>query len=101
MITYFQDNTPLEIEHVWHEDKGYRRQTILNKAILRARTEYIIFTDGDCVPRADFVSTHVAKAEPGFYLSGGYCKLSMHLSRTIDKDDILAQECDGCVQSGV
>lgn len=92
LIRYFQENTSLEIYHVWHEDKGYRRQTILNKAILGSHTEYLIFTDGDCIPRYDFVSTHVAQAEKGHYLSGGYCKLSMNLSKTIAKENILNRE---------
>lgn len=92
LIKYFQENTSLEIYHVWHEDKGYRRQTILNKAILMAHTEYLIFTDGDCIPRNDFISTHVSQAEKGYYLSGGYCKLSMDLSRTITKETILNRQ---------
>lgn len=93
VIRYFQQNTSLEIQHIWHEDRGYRRQTILNKAILSTRTDYLIFTDGDCIPRNDFVSTHVAQAERGYYLSGGYCKLSMRLSKSIERDHILSQEC--------
>lgn len=92
LIRYFQQNTSLEIYHVWHEDKGYRRQTILNKAILIAHTEYLIFTDGDCIPRFDFIATHVSQAERGHYLSGGYCKLSMDLSRTITKENIVSRE---------
>lgn len=92
VISYFQENTDLEILHVWHEDRGYRRQTILNKAILQSNAEYIIFTDGDCIPRNDFVSTHVAQAEKGFFLSGGYCKLPMDISQTISKEHILSRQ---------
>ena len=92
VIRFFQENSSLEIRHLWHEDRGYRRQTILNKAILSAQTAYIIFTDGDCIPRNDFISTHVEQAEKGYYLSGGYCKLSMDLSRTITKENILSRE---------
>lgn len=92
LIRFFQENTSLEIYHVWHEDKGYRRQTILNQAILTAHTEYLIFTDGDCIPRNDFISTHVSQAEKGYYLSGGYCKLSMALSNKISKKNILNRE---------
>ena len=66
--------TGMDIRHVWHEDEGYRRQTILNKAILETSTRYLIFTDGDCVPRNDFLSVHVTHAEKGRFLSGGYCK---------------------------
>ena len=83
----------LKITHLWHEDEGYRRQTILNRAITTTKNEYILFTDGDCIPRADFVETHANFAEKGRFLSGGYCKLPMDLSKLIDKEDILAQRC--------
>lgn len=89
IIRFFQENSSLEIYHVWHEDKGYRRQMILNQAILASHTEYLIFTDGDCIPRNDFVITHVMQAEKGFFLSGGYCKLPMDISRVIQKENIL------------
>ena len=92
LISFFKENTSLEIYHIWHEDKGYRRQTILNKAILASHTEYIIFTDGDCIPRNDFISTHVEHAQKGHFLSGGYCKLPMNVSKTISKANILNHE---------
>lgn len=91
LIDRFRLDTNLQIEHVWHEDRGYRRQTILNKAIQHSQTDYLIFTDGDCVPRQDFVATHVALAEKGYFLSGGYCKLPMSTSLAISCDDILTQ----------
>jgi glycosyltransferase involved in cell wall biosynthesis len=83
--------TGMDIRHVWHEDEGYRRQMILNKAILETSTPYIIFTDGDCIPRNDFLSVHVDLAEKGRFLSGGYCKLPMSLSKLISREDILQQ----------
>jgi glycosyltransferase involved in cell wall biosynthesis len=92
LIDHFRLNTALEIKHVWHEDRGYRRQTILNKAIKEATTEYLIFTDGDCIPRKDFVRTHVRMARKGRFLSGGYCKLTMDMSRAITMDNIVNQD---------
>lgn len=79
---------PVSLRHVWHEDDGYRRQEILNKAIPLADAPYILFTDGDCIPRHDFIAVHARHAEPGRFLSGGYCKLRMELSRRISPDDI-------------
>jgi len=93
LIKKFETESGLEIHHVWHEDKGYRRQTILNKAILQSSTEYILFTDGDCIPRQDFISVHVRMAEKGKFLSGGYCKISNPLSLAIEPEAILNQSC--------
>lgn len=91
LIERFRLSSGLDIKHVWHEDRGYRRQTILNKAIQESTTEYLIFTDGDCIPRKDFVATHVSLARKGHFLSGGYCKLSMPTSKAIRHEDILSQ----------
>ena len=43
------------INHVWHEDNGFQKTIILNKSILATTSEYIIMTDGDCIPREDFI----------------------------------------------
>lgn len=92
-IDYMSSETGMEIRHVWHEDQGYRRQTILNKTILTASTEYLVFTDGDCIPRKDFLAVHVKHAQKGRFLSGGYCKLPMDLSKLISKEDIMNHRC--------
>lgn len=93
LIDRFKENYPVTITHLWHEDKGYRRQTILNKAIVLANNEYIVFTDGDCIPKNDFLERHAIYAEKGKFLSGGYCKLDMELSKFIQKEDIVSGNC--------
>lgn len=93
LIDKFKQNYPVEITHAWHEDKGYRRQKILNEAIVMAENEYILFTDGDCIPREDFVETHAKYAEKGYFLSGGYCKLPMDISEAIAENDIKSKRC--------
>ena len=75
--------TGLELRHVWHEDRGFRKCTILNRAIEAARENYLIFSDGDCIPRWDFVETHVNNARPGRFLSGGTFRLPFRLSYKI------------------
>lgn len=81
------------VKHVWHEDKGFRKCDILNKGIQAAQTDYLLFSDGDCIPRKDFVSTHLRLRRKGRFLSGGYHKLSMDLSKDLTKDDILSGRC--------
>jgi len=87
-IAYLRKETGLEIIHVWQEDQGFRKCTAQNRAITASRADYLIFTDGDCIPRRDFVEAHLRFAQPGRYLSGGYYKLPLHVSRMITSDDI-------------
>lgn len=93
LIESYAKDFPVPIYHLWHEDKGYRRQEILNVAITEAKQPYIIMTDGDCIPKKDFIAVHAAQAEKGKFLSGGYCKLTMKVSEQITKDDILTERC--------
>lgn len=93
LIDSFRKDYPVPLRHIWHEDEGYRRQRILNIAITEAAMPYILFTDGDCIPRKDFVETHAKYAEEGYFLSGGYCKLPMKTSEAIDADAIKTERC--------
>ena len=78
----------LRIEHIWQADSGFRKCRVLNKAIVRARGDYLIFTDGDCIPHPEFVARHLELAEPGRFLSGGLLRLPLGLSHNIQPDDI-------------
>jgi glycosyltransferase involved in cell wall biosynthesis len=88
IIQTFKTRSTLEIVHVWHEDRGFQKSEILNKAIQASTTEYLIFSDGDCVPRKDFVAVHVRHAIRGYFLSGGYFMLPIETSHAITQDDI-------------
>lgn len=73
-INTFKDR--LRIKHVWHEDRGFRKCSILNKAADAANGEYLIFTDGDCLAPIDFVAVHRSASQVGRYLSGAYYTLN-------------------------
>lgn len=93
LIDQMRSKLSYPVQHIWHEDIGFRKCTILNKAILAAETDYLVFTDGDCIPRKDFLQVHQEKRKPGHFLSGGYFMLPMNISRAITREDILDQRC--------
>lgn len=93
IIQKFNNSFQHPIIHVWQEDKGFRKSRILNKAILKSNSDYLLFTDGDCIPRKDFVATHLKNKEPGYFLSGGYFKLPMFTSLKMEKEIIISQTC--------
>jgi glycosyltransferase involved in cell wall biosynthesis len=61
---------PFKLRSVWHEDKGFRKNRILNHAVLAAESDYLIFIDGDCIPEKHFIEDHVSNAKLGSVLSG-------------------------------
>lgn len=63
----------LRVRHLWHPDDGFRKTIILNEAVLESTGDYLVFTDGDCVPHPRFVEDHGALAEPGHWVQGRRC----------------------------
>ncbi|HEX6134964.1 MAG TPA: glycosyltransferase family 2 protein [Longimicrobiales bacterium] len=88
VIERARPDSAVPILHIWHEDHGFRKCEILNKAILAASGDILLFTDGDCIPRRDFLSVHDRLLVPGRFLSGGYAKLPEHVSRAISREDV-------------
>jgi glycosyltransferase involved in cell wall biosynthesis len=89
-ISRLRSDAGLEITHVWHEDLGFRKSLILNRAIVSAAGDYLLFTDGDCIPRRDLVEVHRRLARPNRYLAGGYVKLPKPVSEGITVDEVRA-----------
>lgn len=81
------------IVHVWQEDDGFQKSRILNKAVVACNADYIIMTDGDCIPREDFIEVHYINKEKGYFISGGYYMLPMNISKMITLEDIEKQNC--------
>lgn len=88
LITRVQRETGLRIVHVWHEDRGFRKSEILNRAIRAATQDYLIFSDGDTIPRRDLVAVHARLSDRQRYLAGGYVKLPARVSRQIDVEAV-------------
>jgi GT2 family glycosyltransferase len=60
----------LDIRHVRHDDKGYGKAEILNKALASCKSDYVIFTDNDCVAQAGFIEDHRHVARQGCFVTG-------------------------------
>jgi glycosyltransferase involved in cell wall biosynthesis len=61
---------------VWHPHDGFRAAAIRNRAVEASRGDYLVFLDGDCVPRPSFVERHLALGEPGWFVAGNRALLS-------------------------
>lgn len=70
LIKKFQETFPVPLIHVWHEDIKNRKPAIMNKAIARAKYDYIVEIDGDIIMNRHFIEDHLTYAEKGQYLFG-------------------------------
>ena len=93
LINRFQEKVSFPIIHVWQEDDGFQKSRILNRAIVASNSPYLVMSDGDCIPRKDFLTVHYQKREKGYFLSGGYFMLPMTISEVITKEAIISGNC--------
>jgi GT2 family glycosyltransferase len=73
LVEQSNNELPWQARHIWHEDKGFRRATIANKAAAASEGDYLVFLDGDCVPHERFVADHRALSERGCWVQGRRC----------------------------
>jgi glycosyltransferase involved in cell wall biosynthesis len=88
VVQEWAGKTPVPVRHVWHEDSGFRLAEIRNRGILASAGTYIIFIDGDCIARPDFVAAHRRLAEPGWFVTGTRILLSPDLTSRILKQGL-------------
>ncbi|MFT4804668.1 MAG: glycosyltransferase involved in cell wall biosynthesis [Psychroserpens sp.] len=93
LIEAMKTEVSYPIQHIWHEDNGFQKTIILNTATVAAKGNYLVYTDGDCLARADFLQVHINRREAGYFLSGGYFKLPMDISELISEEEIKTQGC--------
>lgn len=74
---------PVPLHHVWQADDGFRAAAARNRAVAASKGDYLLFLDGDCIPRPDFVARHRALAETGWFVAGNRILLSQPLTTHI------------------
>ncbi|MGN1248044.1 MAG: glycosyltransferase, partial [Paludibacteraceae bacterium] len=50
---------PWQTQHLTQTDEGWRKNRALNRAIVAAHCDWLIFIDGDCVLHPRFVEMHI------------------------------------------
>jgi GT2 family glycosyltransferase len=83
-----------EIIYLTQEDKGFRKNRILNEAIRTSRNDYLIFLDCDCIPHKDFVKAHYENIENDTILIGRRVHLNEYLSELLSKEYVLTKSFD-------
>lgn len=75
------------MQHLTQEHLGWRKERILNLSVLAARTDWLVFIDGDCVLHPRFMEAHISHRQPGVILAGKRIKLNKELSERVLKGE--------------
>lgn len=84
-VKEFIDQYPFEqpVQHLTQKDKGWRKNKAMNKAIRAAKTDWLIFIDGDCVLHERFIEMHLRYADENTILAGKRVKLDEESSQLL------------------
>jgi glycosyltransferase involved in cell wall biosynthesis len=74
---------PERFRHVWHPDKGFAKNEILNKAIVSSVADYLIFIDGDCIASPGYVQRHLDLRRPGQFVSGSLIRMPLEVNELL------------------
>jgi glycosyltransferase involved in cell wall biosynthesis len=75
-------------EHVWQRNEGFRRARILNQAVARTRSEYVVFLDGDTIPHWEFVRDHSSAATAGRFVQGHRALIEQKAAEDFGKEGV-------------
>jgi glycosyltransferase involved in cell wall biosynthesis len=70
VINKYKRILTIPIKDVWHEDIGFRKSAILNKAMKKAKADYIIQIDGDIILHRNFIEDHIRNAREKSFVQG-------------------------------
>jgi len=88
LIDRYRPEIARPIVHEWHEDNGFRKTIIVNRAVTKASADYLVFIDGDCILHRRFLERHHKRRRTGRVLAGRRVMLDGELTRRLGADDV-------------
>jgi glycosyltransferase involved in cell wall biosynthesis len=76
------------LAYVRQPDEGFRAGRVRNLGALAARSDHLVFLDGDCVPRLHFVRAIRDSLQPGWFVATNRVNLSRGLTERILRERI-------------
>lgn len=83
VVSWAQSGLPFPLQHLWHDDNGWRKNTMLNNAIRASRSDYLVFIDGDCLSSRHFLLDHWNERMPARVLLGRRVETSRRWSESL------------------
>ncbi len=79
------------IQHIWHEDKGFRKTVIANLSIKSSKSDYLVFIDGDCLLHHNFMKNHIKYKNENIVLVGRRVMLDKEITEKIVCQDVISK----------
>ena len=80
-------NPAFSLVHLTQEDRGFRKNRALNRAVAAARSDNLLFLDGDCVPHTDWLEAHLTILQKGSVGVGRRVELGPRFSQLLKREN--------------
>ena len=87
-IERYTDQFAHPIRQIRHEDKGFRKTIIVNRAVTQTTGDYLVFIDGDCLLHRRFFERRVKRRRKGEVLSGRRVMFDRALTEKVTIEDV-------------
>lgn len=77
------------VHNFQNQDLGFRKNMMLNKAILSSSTDFLVFIDGDCIPHKHFVKSYIHEKDSNQILVGRRVMLGPKISEKVQSTESL------------
>jgi hypothetical protein len=94
VIDQFNHQFAYPIIHAWHEDKGFRKTIIVNKAVALSHADYLVLIDGDCILHHRFLEMHYRYKKEPYILSGRRINLDREITEKLTSEDICSKRIE-------
>jgi GT2 family glycosyltransferase len=81
-------NSGLKYQYLWQKDEGFKKNRILNQGVLKARGDYLVFIDQDCILHKNFLADHWDEKKAGYIRAGRRCDLTPKISSQLKASDV-------------
>lgn len=98
-IRSISENMPFEINHISHSDTNYKRESILNRAIMEAKSEYLIFLESDVVLHHKYISEHLRLSSIRKVVAARTIEIEEELFKSITSQHISSKKIDRYIKS--
>ena len=71
VVDHHRPRAAFALRHLHQPHDGFGKWRIVNRAIVESDSDFLVFTDADCVPREDLVAAYAARLRRGGFLAGG------------------------------
>jgi glycosyltransferase involved in cell wall biosynthesis len=94
VVDQYQPHLKHAVQRIWHEDRGFRKTIVVNRAVPAARSDYLVFIDGDCILHHRFLERHYARRRRGQVLSGRRVMFDRTLTERLTLADVRSRRIE-------